>query len=174
MADKSSKKYPDPPPEVIVAHRKWEASPERNNDSWEMGPLHEWLHEQDLEEMHKRLEAGDKSVILEALDFCFVWKIPVPQWCADTFKRAVRKVRNYEARSWDDVFCRPHPKHTQLKTERERVLELFAYLDCRRYHEKENIPIDDTFERVGRDLGLGGRTKVSEIYYKWRDRLKIS
>ena len=92
----------------------------------------------------------------------------MPKWLQRAYRIAYRKVRHYNAGSWDEVFERPHPKNTQLETKREKRLKSFKIYN--RVNEiimnEPNTPIDKyLFERVGRDLGIGGATKISEIYY---------
>jgi hypothetical protein len=71
--------------------------------------------------------------------------------------------------SWDDVFGKPHPKGTHSND--VRLWRNTAFKVARRIAEiKENepgTPIDGLFyDRIGRELGIGGKTKVQELY-KW-------
>ena len=73
----------------------------------------------------------------------------------------------YKAKtSWDDVFGKPHPKGTRANDEREKAFNAFLVWKRVREENAEGHPIDENlFTRIGRELGLGGKTKTAELYY---------
>jgi hypothetical protein len=116
---------------------------------------------------HKLFEEGDKDRLLWSMNFCFVYRRPIPDWAKKAFRAAYLKGVRFEIKSWDEVFGRPLKKGGQLAAERrkaalaERVLELV--LDAR--HGEPKKPISkELFESIGKKLGVGG-TVAAEIYY---------
>lgn len=153
--------------ETWSAQRRWESS--HKISQYCEGPLYQRLAKKNLEELYDNFRAGDKPALLEAMYGCIMYAIPLPLWCKKAFLSACREVYDYKAKSWEDVFGRPHPKGTHLATKREeREKSLLVYEEIRQI-KKENpsIPIDgDLFERVGKKFGTGGKTKTEEWYYK--------
>ena len=138
------------------------------------GPLFRWLGAADLKELCELYRKGNKAALIKALEVCALNSLPLPRWCEMAYLSAYREICQYEARSWDDVFGRPHPKGTHLETKREIFLKSDSVYD--RINEilktEPNIPIDKyLFERVGCEFGIGGATKISEIYYKIKKEL---
>jgi hypothetical protein len=123
-----------------------------------------------LEILQKRLEDGDKWALLYAIHQCLLLKRPLPEWLRLAFLRAYDSKTGYEIKSWDDAFGRPHTKGTHVHKEK-RNLQL-RYDIIRRVEElASEMPIDEhLFEKVGKDLGIGGSTTVSDIYYEERRR----
>jgi hypothetical protein len=118
---------------------------------------------------HKLFEEGDKDRLLWFMNFCFVYRRPVPTWATKAFRAAYLKGVRFEIASWDEVFGRPLKKGKQLAAERrkaaiaERVLELVLRA---RHEEKPKKPINkELFESIGKKLGVGG-TVAAEIYYQ--------
>ena len=71
------------------------------------------------------------------------------------------------ARSWDDAFGSPHPKGRHRNAVRLEKLKYKVHSRVRDIHKKEGVSINnELFERVGKELGLGGKTTVSELYGK--------
>lgn len=141
---------------------------------YDKGPLFRWLALQELAETHKLYKSGQEEAIMEALYICTFNSLPVPLWLEMAFLNAYRKVRQYRAKSWDEVFGKPHRKGTHLATKRqEREKSLLVYYRIREIKESEpQTPIDGSlFERVGRELALGGKTLIEEYYYKWKNKL---
>jgi hypothetical protein len=122
----------------------------------------------ELRELYDQHKGGDKAAILHGLFLCIVNDLPIPRWCAEGFFTAIQDVVEYRAKSWDDVFGRPHPKGTHLEALRKR-LEYVAEVRSRIRNLKETNPeiaIDAAlFERVGKEFGIGGKTLTEEYYY---------
>jgi len=92
-----------------------------------------------------------------------------------SFLKAYRKVRQYRAKSWDDVFGRPHKKGTHLDAkEQERKKSLPAYNRIKEIKRNDpSIPIDeDLFAIVGKEFGRS-KTLIAEYYYKWKNKLEL-
>ncbi|MFP3984116.1 MAG: hypothetical protein ACLFV2_10555 [Desulfurivibrionaceae bacterium] len=140
--------------------------------------ISQWIAAQRLEELRSLyLETKDGSIILEALYHCCLESLPLPEWCEVGYLAAYRKIRQYSAGSWDEVFGRPHPKGTHLNAKNEKWGNRHkAYLRiCEILHHEPGTPIDQNlFERVGRELGVGGKTKVEEWYYEVKKEMEKS
>ena len=142
------------------------------------GPLFRWIEAQHLLELGKTyLETKDHGLILEGLFSCSMRDLPIPKWCSMGFVKRYRHVRHFNAKSWDDAFGQPHPKHSQLLTLKERREKGFIIYNRVRERHQAGEPIDGAlFESVGRELAIGSKTKTEEIYYeekKWMEnRLK--
>ena len=101
--------------------------------------------------------------------------LPVPRWCAMGYLTAFRDVIQYRAKSWDDVFGKPHNKGVHLEAKREhREKSFLVYYRIKDILGTEpETPIDGyLFERVGKNLGIGGKTKTETWYYEWKNILK--
>jgi hypothetical protein len=151
--------------DVALAQQKWE----ENSDSETIEPTFQWMAAQWLlEQGEKYKKTADKSLILDAISECAKHDLPLPLWCKNAFLIAYQDVMAKKYISWDDVFGRPHPKGTHTRDERTRSRD--ARNIYRRINEivaEKQCPIDgNLFEKVGRELGIGAKTKVSELYYE--------
>jgi hypothetical protein len=114
-------------------------------------------------------EAGDKddnkAALLQMILICVQDQRPLPDWAGTAFEKVYHKVLTGEFRSWDDVFGKPHPKGRHLNAVRLENQMWEVYARVRDIHKKDGVPINnELFEHVGTELGLGGRTTVSELY----------
>jgi hypothetical protein len=123
--------------------------------------------------LQKRFDNGDKSALLYAFYYCCLMKRPLPEWLRLAFLAAYHSRTGYEIKSWDDVFGQPHPKGTHIKKQKRHFELRHAIMQRVEELQSEKTPIDKKlFEKVGKDLGIGGSTTVSDIYYEERRRLK--
>ncbi len=133
------------------------------------GPFERWTGAQELRELYDIFLKGKKGAIIEALYICSLNSLPLPYWCELAFLDAYRDVRQYRSKSWDDVFGVPHEKGTHLDTKKEqREKRFLVYKRIEEIKEQNpGIPIDGhLFETVGRELGIGSKTKIETMYYK--------
>ena len=151
------------------------ADAEKTQEEWEnrnkrgRGPLFRWIGAQELKELFEVYRTGNIKAIIEALFVCCLNSLPIPRWCENGYLSAYRKVRQYKAKSWDDVFGQPHPKGMHIAPKRQE--REFGWKVYRRIQQiKKDHPstaIDGAlFERVGREFAIGGKTLVEEYYYK--------
>jgi len=156
---------------ALAEQEKW-----KNEHTPGRGPFFRWVGAQELKELYDNYKGGNEKALTEALYTCSMNSLPLPRWCEMAFLSAYRKVRHYKEKSWDDVFGRPHPKHTHLEAKREEREKSFrVYLRINEIkQENPDTPIDGhLFETVGLEFGIGGKTKTEEWYYKYKNRLKI-
>jgi hypothetical protein len=125
------------------------------------------------EKMLKRdFEAGDKSALLYTIYVCLEFRWPIPEWARVAFLDACEAVKRFEIGSWDEIFGRPVPKSTHLKTERRKEQLRFEIIACVKILKARGDRIDkELFEKIGKKLKprLSGTT-VSAIYYDWRSK----
>jgi hypothetical protein len=74
--------------------------------------------------------------------------------------------RRGKLKSWDDIFGKPFPGKRRTGTvtwsRQPEVLQ-----EVRRLQKQEKLPIGpELFEKAGRNLGVGGKTTVSKLYYR--------
>jgi hypothetical protein len=124
-----------------------------------------------LEILKERFEGGDRSALLCAIRHCLLLKRRLPDWLRLGFLSAYDSATAYEIKSWDEVFGRPHPKGTHVDKEK-RHFELGHVIVQRVEELQSEMPVDkDLFEKIGKELGIGGGTTISKIYYEERRRL---
>jgi hypothetical protein len=123
------------------------------------------------ERMLKReFEAGDKSLLLWTLYTCLQLRRPLPEWLRTAFLAAYDSATEYEIKSWDDAFGRPHPKNTHFETEKRKLKLRPVIIGRVEALKAQGVKIDkDLFERVGEELRISG-TVVSDIYYDRQSR----
>lgn len=153
------------------AQEKWERKKQGR------GPFHRWIGAHELVDLHDRHRDGDKAAITEAFFLCSINSLPLPRWVEMSYLESYREVRQYRAKSWDDVFGLPNPKGTHLETKKqEREFGLTIYNHIKQL-KKDNpdIAIDGAlFEKVGKKFAIGGKTKTETYYYKWKNFLEKS
>lgn len=136
------------------------------------GPFFRWHGAQELKEVYELHKSGHQKALIEAIHLCAINSLPLPRWCEYGFLKAYRKVRQYKARSWDDVFGKPHKKSTNLVAkEKEWEKGFLVYWRIKEIKEKNpELPIDnELFETVGKDFGVC-KTLAAEYYAKEKRR----
>lgn len=133
------------------------------------GPFFRWIGAGELQGLYEIYRKGNKAAVIEALYVCSLNSLPIPRWCEMAYLSAYRKIKHYKAKSWDDVFGRPHPKGTHLETkkqEREFAFKVYNRIEQIK-RDDPSTPIDGyLFERIGREFGIGGKTLTEGYYYK--------
>ncbi|MBU1568803.1 MAG: hypothetical protein KJ630_24655 [Proteobacteria bacterium] len=132
------------------------------------GPAFQWdaaIKLKDLADNY--ISTGDKARILEALFICNMNQMSVPRWCCFAFIDAYREVWFKAKTSWDDVFGKPHKKGTHSNDIRKtRNDALKVYYRIQELNKNVGLPVDENmFDRVGRELGVGAKTKTATLYY---------
>jgi hypothetical protein len=137
-------------------------------------------------EINRRaFKGGDKLAPLLMLRDCYYMHWPVPEWALEALTAALNKVESGNAHSWDDVLGRPRPPRTHAHTAQLDHQKYAIYVRVRAIMRNEGVPISEQlFERVGREMGLGGATTIKQRYYqvdrivrrlgRWEDDPKAS
>jgi len=125
-----------------------------------------------LEILKEILNGGGKWALLYAMHQCLLLNRPLPEWLRFAFLDIYDSATAYKIKSWDDAFGRPHPKHTHVN-KGKRKFE-FRHLILQRVEAlRSEMPVDkELFEKIGKDLGIGGGTTISEIHYEELHRLR--
>jgi hypothetical protein len=124
-----------------------------------------------LEILKEIFEGGGKWALLDAIYYCLLLERALPEWLRKAFLGAYHSKTAYEIKSWNDAFGQPHPKGTHVD-KKKRHFELRHVIVQRVEELQSEIPVDKRlFEKIGKDLGIGGGTTVSKIYYEERRRL---
>jgi hypothetical protein len=123
-----------------------------------------------LEQARLRYEQGNKSELLRWMNWCFIANREVPSWIKEGISKAVNDADTYKIRTWNDVFGKPVPKGTHLKTARRNSeIEWDLFWRVCGLH-KAGRPIDENlFEKVGKEFGIK-KTLASKLYYEFADR----
>jgi hypothetical protein len=134
-------------------------------------PLSLWV-ELKVFKMRIAFEKGDHVALMEAIARCMMYGVPIPNWAASAFCAGYQAIGRLEANSWDDVFGKPHAKGKHLKHKALRLKKREqVYHRIRELHAEGRAIDDELFERVGKELGVGGRTTCKGIYGEVRDAI---
>ncbi len=154
--------------------KAWKEQEEWPEISTQRGPFFRWLGAQELKEIYEIYkEKKDPALIIEGLYVCSLNSLPLPRWCEFGFLKAYRTIRHYKAKSWDQVFGKPHKKGKQLyAAAQQRGKGLKIYNRITGIKKKDpSIPIDNSlFEDVGEEFGCC-RTLAADYYYYWKNRI---
>jgi hypothetical protein len=112
--------------------------------------------------------AGRKHALIKMIGACAISGWIIPKWAGDIIEGADGYAASGELSSWDEVFGKPNTRKKARKwASVDRV-----YFDILGEHLR-GVPIDDLlFERIGKKLKIGGKTKVKELYRLGRNRWK--
>lgn len=121
----------------------------------------------ELANAKQAFDAGNKSAALKAVSVCFEHDLAVPTWASDALVAVQKAIDEYQARSWDEVLGRPHPKGKHLAAQRKRMRLRakihWAVLEAVGDHAR---PIDEClFEEIGSRFSVG-KTLAAELYYE--------
>ncbi|MDA8348204.1 MAG: hypothetical protein M0038_05275 [Pseudomonadota bacterium] len=118
----------------------------------------------ELTQCEADFRAGDKLALAHAVAICACTDIPLPEWAARAFLQGFNELREFKAKSWDDVLGQPRPKGTHasaLRKRRERSFLTWAHVQRA---ARSGAPIDnELFERVGKLLRIG--RELAKRYY---------
>jgi hypothetical protein len=110
------------------------------------------------------ISGKEKSAPLRMIYLCYTNKWEIPEWAAKAIGCAGFYAESGKLKSWDDFFGKPYPRGKQprrLTTETYKVAVLARVI--KRKALGENID-DDLFADIGKELGIGGKTTVKNLY----------
>jgi hypothetical protein len=121
------------------------------------------------QENRKSYEEGDKAALLRVIEQCALFRRALPEWASHSFDSIYRAALAGKIESWDDVFGRPYQQEkgrAQQRSVRTQSQKWQVWTLVRELHEGEGKPpIDNAlFERVGRKLGIGGKSMIADLY----------
>lgn len=124
-----------------------------------------WATPAALKEMQKYYDEGQKDGPLHAITRCLRYDVPIPQWAAAGFLKAVESVMNFEVNSWDALFGKPHGPGVHLAAKKKKLDKEYAvYSDVFDLHAAGRSIDESLFEEVGLKHGVG-KTLAAEFYY---------
>lgn len=117
---------------------------------------------------------GSGLDVLEAIQTCIRYKLVVPEWLGDAFRKRLNSVRLHEVASWDSpqAFGKPFPKGAHLARLRKDSRSGPVIYQCVRQllTADPTRPIDESlFEDVAAKFAKNvkglGRSECQRIYY---------
>jgi len=113
----------------------------------------------------------DDDHLLYDISRCLETGIPVPPRLSARFIDLVRKAYDGDFRSWDEAFGKPRlnpEKRKKFERRYDQTQKVVEAAEERKGHLNEGA-----FEAIGRETGIGGKTKVKELLQNhrfWVDR----
>ena len=127
----------------------------------------EYINQGFLNGCKAEYEAGNQWALMQAIRVCASDDVPMPNWVATAYVKCFEACRIGEAKSWDDVFGKPHPKGSNLSAILKRHKNQWPLVNRIRELKAADptLALDEgLFEKVGKEFGLG-KTLASEYYY---------
>ena len=112
---------------------------------------------------------GDHSPrnALATIAYCLDEHLAIPDWAPAVLAWFYRGQLEGNYRSWDQVFGKPTTKK-RASTGRRDLDSLNKIADMVDSAKANGTPIDNhLFETIGRTLGIGGKSRVIELYSAW-------
>jgi hypothetical protein len=118
-------------------------------------------------------EMGNKDALIMLIGMCGISGWPIPRWAASIIAEAHSHAIFGSIESWDDVFGKPHtPKKGRRVLEWQRRWHVYCEVQTAHYSGEA---IDDLlFERIGKKMKIGGKTKVKNLYAAARDDFELN
>ena len=114
-----------------------------------------------------RFRAGDKQILLWAIDEYAQKGEPVPEWAAAALNDILYRMAIGEFDTWDDAFGKIFADGHRRVGIRTLARMFEVWTRVKEINAAEGSAIGDgLFERVGRDLAVGGKTTVGKLYGK--------
>ena len=125
-----------------------------------------------LDQQCERFLAGEPVALLDAIEICATFRVPLPQWAADEFVKRFLAWTDFSVPTLDEAF-EVTRKGTHLSASRRRALLSYRILDEIARRRKLKQPVDEgMFEAVAEAVGGVSAQTVRKIYYEtpkyWR------
>ena len=126
-----------------------------------------------LDQHCKRFLAGESVALLDVIEICATFRVPLPRWAADEFVKRFLSWADFSVPTLDEAFGVKRPKGMHLKARRHRELLRYGILREVDRLRKQGTPLDDgLFEEVANLIGGVSAKTVCKIYYEtpkyWR------
>jgi len=113
-----------------------------------------------LDYLKGEYEAGDKASLLQAVEYCGMYKLIMPEWVVYAFTMSHRKWQRLEVKTLDQAFEVEKPKGYRLHAQKELMdNSIDVFLDVNASETIDNY----TFERVAKKYDTN-RDKVRLMY----------
>jgi hypothetical protein len=164
--------------EAWAAHEEAIRAGVPNIDS--RGPIFKYLACVELDAFEMEFTIGhDRKALLAALRVCARCELPMPEWLATAFGAAYDRIAiRYEAKSWDDAFGNPIPKHFRpaaARKNREVGVRIYMRITeiIRARKSPKDAPLDERlFASVGKEFGVS-RSDANKLYYLWKAKAPL-
>lgn len=118
-----------------------------------------------IEDCRHRFEAGDKTALLDAIDFCARSGTVMPPWLTEAYCAAYTEWATYGVRSLDEAFGVDHIRKNRKLPDLQERKSLKAAVVVEVSRLRREMPIDENlFDRVGAELNIPMR-QARDIYY---------
>jgi hypothetical protein len=119
-----------------------------------------------LAKHRRRFRAGEAEALLDALELCAAYRVPLPEWAANEFLNRFYAWAEFRTATLDEAFGVARPKGTHLKARRLREALRFDILQEVSRLRSEKMPLsDEIFEKVARLVGTSYK-RTRKIYYE--------
>ena len=120
---------------------------------------------EELLELEKIFATGKHPrTLLTAISICLKHDLIVPDWAKLEFEQILFRAFTGQLKSWDEAFGRPSTKAGWRRLRKHAKAFLQVDQMVAKAHARGE-PIDDTlFSKIGRELGVGGKTTVKMAY----------
>ena len=109
--------------------------------------------------LEDRFNAGDKQILLWAIDDYAQSEKPIPQWAAKALNDIIYRAAEGEFASWDDAFGRIFAGMQKRRAQTlARMLDV--YYRVRELHAEGHAIDNALFERIGKELKLHASGKT--------------
>lgn len=119
-------------------------------------------------ELSKKYKAGDKLALIDAITLAAHYEILMPDWLTKSTTVDVRKVNQYELKTWNDIFGDTVPKGKSINTlriDRKLLFSVGADVDAA---VKNGLSInDDLFNDLAEKYNTN-RDKITKAYKKYK------
>lgn len=120
-----------------------------------------------LEHFRLRYDNGDKAALLEAVEFCGLFRLVMPQWVSYWFAMSHRKWTRLKVKTLDEAFDVQKKKGFHLAKEHQFLQKSFdvymSLLAAERKGKSISIGKNGAIEDVAEEFGLN-RQKVWDMY----------
>jgi hypothetical protein len=119
--------------------------------------------------LEDRFRAGDRQILLWAIDDCAQKGPPIPKWAVAALNDLIYRAAKGDLASWDDAFGKISVDHRQG---RAQSLALMLKVWGRIYQRTNagESRVEDLFATVGEEFDIGA-TLVKELYGNVRDAI---
>ena len=122
-----------------------------------------------IDHLRSAFEGGDRKALIQAICYCAGRGLVMPGWVVKELLGGWDAVHSYRAKSWDEVFGRPHKKSVSLPVQRRRLemlIPVYREVTELREAQPERHPLDAfTFAEVGKKLKIS-EGMARKLYYE--------
>ena len=108
----------------------------------------------------------DDGDLLFDLRLCLERNIPIPPRISTAFIDLVQRGYHGEFRSWDEAFGKPCMNPEKIAKFERRMAETRKVVE--EVKKRKGSLNEGAFEAIGRETGVGGKTKVKELLSEQR------